>query len=107
MFWSRARVGAEERFRWLEAWDLPAGLEVVPTPGHTPHHVSIRVAASPPVLVAGDAVLAESADAKVRTMIPHSRAQFLETRQALLRAGGTIVPGHGPQFTPQPAGERA
>ncbi len=98
--WDPVRLGAEDRFRWLETADLPAGLEVLPTPGHTPHHVSIRVAAAEPVVVAGDAVLHEDAEAQVHTMIPYARAQYLATREALLARGERIVPGHGPAFRP-------
>ena len=104
MFWKRERLGAEERLRWLERSNLPAGLEVLSTPGHTPHHVSIRVASSTPVIIAGDAVLAEDLHAKVTTMIPHTRVLYLATRQDLLDQGVTIVPGHGPAFAPHPAG---
>jgi hypothetical protein len=43
-------------------------------------------------------VLNEDVDAKVRTMIPHSQAVYLETRRALLERGERIVPGHGPAF---------
>lgn len=100
LFWSHERLGSEDRFRWIETSALPDGLEIVRTPGHTPFHVSISVPASTPTLIAGDAVLAEDPDAKVRTMIPYSRDQFLATRQALLGRGGRIVPGHGPIFTP-------
>ena len=98
LIWSRARVGSEERFRWLETSNLPAGLDVIPTPGHTPHHISIRVAASPPVIISGDAILAKSYGAKVRTMIPYSRAQFEATRRELLRSGLAIIPGHDAPF---------
>jgi glyoxylase-like metal-dependent hydrolase (beta-lactamase superfamily II) len=97
-FWSQERLGNEAHFHWLESSNVPAGLEILPSPGHTPHHISIRVAAATPVLVAGDAVLAEQADAKVKTMIPYSRAAFLATRDRLIQAGGTIIPGHGPLF---------
>jgi glyoxylase-like metal-dependent hydrolase (beta-lactamase superfamily II) len=100
LFWRRDRLGPEERFRWIEATTLPTGLEIVPTPGHTPFHISIRVAAPTPTIIAGDAVLAEDPEARVRTMIPHSRAQFLATRGALLGRGERIVPGHGCAFTP-------
>jgi N-acyl homoserine lactone hydrolase len=96
--WNRDRVGSEERFQWLETSSLPAGLDVIPTPGHTPHHISIRVAASPPVIISGDAILARSFGAKVRTMIPHSRSQFDATRGALLRSGLAIIPGHDAPF---------
>jgi glyoxylase-like metal-dependent hydrolase (beta-lactamase superfamily II) len=100
LFWRRERLGPEERFRWIETTALPEGLEAVPTPGHTPFHLSIRVAAPTPTIMAGDAVLAEDPEARVRTMIPHSRAQFLATREALLARGDRIVPGHGRAFTP-------
>jgi glyoxylase-like metal-dependent hydrolase (beta-lactamase superfamily II) len=105
LVWDRSRLGEDSRIRWLETSEPPAGLEVLPTPGHTPHHVSVRVAAAEPVVLAGDAVLAEDADAQVRTMIPYSRAQFLSTRQALLDRGERIVPGHGLPFVPRAAAQ--
>jgi N-acyl homoserine lactone hydrolase len=104
LFWHPERLGVDTQRRWLEVSQLPAGLQVLPTPGHTPHHLSIRVEAPEPVIIAGDAVLAEDAYAKVKTMIPFSRAQFTATRQALLDRGNIIVPGHGPLF--QPAAEK-
>ena len=100
LVWTRERLGSEDRFRWIESSALPAGLEILQTPGHTPFHVSIRVAAPTPVVIAGDAVLAEDPDAVVRTMIPYSRAQFLATRAALITRGDRIIPGHGAPFTP-------
>jgi glyoxylase-like metal-dependent hydrolase (beta-lactamase superfamily II) len=106
LFWRPERLGDPSRIRWLETTGVPAGLTILATPGHTPHHLSVHVNAPEPVVVAGDAVLAEDADAKVRTMIPFSRAQFLDTREHLLKRGERIVPGHGPAFTPsatQPA----
>jgi glyoxylase-like metal-dependent hydrolase (beta-lactamase superfamily II) len=106
LFWKRDRLGRPEQFHWLETSNLPAGLEVLSTPGHTPHHVSIRVSAPLPVIVAGDAVLAEDAEAKIRTMIPYARAQFLATRQTLLDRGEMLVPGHGPVFVPHPVAAR-
>jgi glyoxylase-like metal-dependent hydrolase (beta-lactamase superfamily II) len=106
MFWDEKRLGAPGQLRWLEEAALPAGLDVLSTPGHTPHHISIRVAAASPVIVAGDAVLAEDAEAPIKTMVPFSRAQFTATRAALLEHGLTIVPGHGPAFVPRPASLR-
>lgn len=99
LVWSVEHLGSPDRFRWLETTDLPAGLQVVSTPGHTPHHISIRIP-SAAVVVAGDAVLAEDLDARIRTMIPHSRERYLRTRDDLLRAGDAIVPGHGRLFQP-------
>ena len=101
MFWDPARLGREGQRRWLETAPLPEGLQLLASPGHTPHHVSIRVAAGEPVIVAGDAVLTEVDGAAVTTMIPFSREQFAATRHALLNHGYRIVPGHGAAFVPQ------
>jgi len=102
LFWHPERLGEASRRRWLETSALPDGLEVLATPGHTQHHVSIRVHAAEPVIVAGDAVLAQDADANVKEMIPFSRATFLSTREQLLERGELLVPGHGPEFMPAP-----
>ncbi len=98
--WNPERLAPESRLRWLETCELPAGLEALPTPGHTPHHVSIRVAAQPAIIIAGDAVLAEDLDARVHTMIPYSRSHALAARDALISRGEQIVPGHGAVFRP-------
>jgi glyoxylase-like metal-dependent hydrolase (beta-lactamase superfamily II) len=100
LFWKGERLGSEERFRWIESSTPPDGLEILKTPGHTPFHVSVRVPGQNPVIIAGDAVLAADPAAKVRTMIPYSRAQFAATREALLRRGERVIPGHGPAFNP-------
>src|SRR5262245_57319 len=99
LFWKPERLGREEQFRWIETDELPRGLEAVPSRGHTPFHISIRVTGAAPVLIAGDAILAEQLDATVRTMIPHSQAQYLATRAALMKENFTIIPGHGPMFS--------
>jgi glyoxylase-like metal-dependent hydrolase (beta-lactamase superfamily II) len=98
LFWHPERVGVSTQFRWLESASLPAGLEIMPTPGHTPHHISIRIDGPAATIVAGDAVLNEDADAKVKTMIPFSRARFESVRQALIDRGELIIPGHGRAF---------
>ncbi len=98
--WNPERLGPESQMRWLETCDLPAGLELLATPGHTPHHVSIRAHAPEPVIIAGDAVLAADVEARIHTMIPHSRAQALASREALVGRGELIVPGHGAAFLP-------
>lgn len=101
LFWGPERLGRLDQRRWLETTALPDGLELVETPGHTPHHVSIRVP-SAGTMVAGDAVLAEDLDAKVKTMIPFNRETYLRTRDAVLQSGLIVVPGHGRAFQPSP-----
>ena len=102
LFWRPERLGDVSRRRWIETDELPHGLEALSTPGHTPFHLSIRVRAAL-VLIAGDAVLAEAPDAKVRTMVPYSRADFLATREVLINENAIIVPGHGPRFSTHPS----
>jgi glyoxylase-like metal-dependent hydrolase (beta-lactamase superfamily II) len=99
LFWREERLGSPDRFRWLESTPLPEGLELMQTPGHTPYHVSIRVPSAGTIL-AGDAVLAEDLDANVKTMIPHNRETYLRSRDVVLQAGLTVVPGHGRAFQP-------
>ncbi len=98
LFWRPERVGRTGQLVWLESAALPPGLEIIDTPGHTPHHISVRVPTPEPTIIAGDAVLAEDADAKVKTMIPFSRARFDASRRALIERGEVIVPGHGAAF---------
>jgi glyoxylase-like metal-dependent hydrolase (beta-lactamase superfamily II) len=101
LFWHPERLGPLSRVHWLETSSLPPGLDVLLTPGHTPYHVSLLVDALDPQIVAGDAVLAENAEEKVKTMIPFARSQFLATRRGLLDRGRLIIPGHGPAFLPR------
>lgn len=99
LFWGAEKLGRPDQFRWLESTAVPEGLEVVQTPGHTPYHVSIRVP-SAGTIVAGDAVLAEDLDAKVKTMIPFNRDAYLRSRDLVFQSGLTVVPGHGKAFQP-------
>ena len=101
LFWGPEKLGRPDQRRWLETTPLPDGLELVETPGHTPYHVSIRVP-SAGTIVAGDAVLAEDLDAKVKTMIPFNRDAYLRSRDLVLQSGFTVVPGHGKAFQPSP-----
>jgi glyoxylase-like metal-dependent hydrolase (beta-lactamase superfamily II) len=103
LFWKAERLGGLDQIRWLEATDVPAGLTVIASPGHTPHHVSIRVEAEVPTLVTGDAVLAEAATAKVRTMIPYNNAQFLATRDELLSSAAASFRDTGRRSSTVPA----
>lgn len=101
IFWRPERLGRRDQFRWLESTPLPEGLELMLTPGHTPHHFSIRVP-SARTIVAGDAVLSEDLHAKVKTMIPYRRDIYLRSRDDVLQLGLAVIPGHGRAFQPSP-----
>ncbi len=103
-WWDEGRLGDRSRFRWIEKHALPDGFDSVVTSGHVPGHLSLVVhAASQPIVIAGDALLARELEQNVITMIPHNRAQFLHDRERVLAigaAGGLIVPGHDREFAP-------
>lgn len=98
-WWDLKRVGAPERFRWIENHPLPEGLEGLVTSGHVPGHLSLVVhGEGEPVIVAGDAVLTREHDDQVLTMIPYNREQFQRDRAAILTLRGRVVPGHDGEF---------
>ncbi|WP_067832808.1 MBL fold metallo-hydrolase [Actinomadura kijaniata] len=78
---------------------LGAGVEVVPTPGHTPGHQSVAVG---DVLVSGDVVLhpVQLADPRVRYVYDDDPGQAVETRVAVLEGlrarGGVLAAPHLP-----------
>ncbi|MGH9475114.1 MAG: MBL fold metallo-hydrolase [Terriglobales bacterium] len=99
--WDPAILGDHSRYRWWENGDLDVdGLRILPTPGHTPGHLSVQVrGAEGPYLIAGDARAFADDSAVGYDMPPHNRAQFARSRQRLDRFTGVIVPGHDDPFT--------
>ncbi len=74
MLWDETRWGRPEQFVWLEEAELPAGINVINTPGHSPFHVSYIIeTAARPVLVAGDALLVRGeAHSSLQLVPPHN-----------------------------------
>lgn len=105
-WWDPQRVGAPERFTWVENRSLPEGLEGLVTSGHVPGHLSIVVRnGTQPTIIAGDALLTRAHDDQVLTMIPHNREQFSRDRAQILAKRGDILPGHDHPFANLCAGE--
>lgn len=99
-WWDRERLGSSSQHRWLESHSLPDGLEPFVTSGHVPGHVSVIIRdGSLPTVIAGDACLSRSEDARILTMIPRDRKQWLRDREQVLALGGRIFPGHDVEFT--------
>jgi glyoxylase-like metal-dependent hydrolase (beta-lactamase superfamily II) len=103
--WDESRWGALERTVWLEESTLPEGLTVVPTPGHTPDHVSLAICGTGgPVLVAGDALLrCDEASSTLSMIPPWSAAAYAASRERVLGFRGVVVPGHDDPFRTTPA----
>lgn len=98
-WWDLKRLGAPERFRWIETHPLPEGVEPIVTSGHVPGHVSLRVLTEEgATVVAGDAVLSREHEERVATMIPYNRKQFQLDRERILALRGRILPGHDHAF---------
>jgi glyoxylase-like metal-dependent hydrolase (beta-lactamase superfamily II) len=99
-WWDRKRLGCTSQHRWLESHSLPEGLETVVTSGHVPGHLSVIVPEKDQMtVVAGDACLSRSDDARVLTMIPRDREQARLDRQQVLGLGTRFFPGHDVEFT--------
>lgn len=99
-WWDRKRLGRRSQHRWLESHSLPEGLKASLTSGHVPGHMSVVVAEKEQMtVVAGDACLSRSHDARVLTMIPRDREQARLDRQQVLELGTRIFPGHDVEFT--------
>jgi glyoxylase-like metal-dependent hydrolase (beta-lactamase superfamily II) len=102
-WWDLKRVGAPERFIWVENHSLPDGLDSWVTSGHVPGHLSIVVRnGEQPTIIAGDAVLTREHDDQVLTMIPYNRQQFYCDRANILATQGRILPGHDQPFANLP-----
>ncbi len=99
-WWDEKRLGAEAQFRWIERGGLPDGLKSLLTSGHVPGHVSVIVPTkTQPTVIAGDALVSRSDEARVLTMIPHHREQFQRDRSQILALPGRILPGHDGEFS--------
>lgn len=99
-WWDRKRLGSPSQHRWLESHPLPEGLEIFATSGHVPGHISVIVPGPEyNTVVAGDACLSRTEDARVLTMIPRNRQQSQLDRESVLKLGKRIIPGHDIEFT--------
>jgi N-acyl homoserine lactone hydrolase len=97
MLWDEARWGRSEQAVWLEDNpELPSGISVMPTPGHSPHHVSFVIqTADRPALICGDALLLRGEENYEAPMMPPWNTPMYRASQARIQAfEGLIVPGH-------------
>jgi len=104
--WDPASLGDRSRYRWWEEQELGIeGLRIVPTPGHTPGHLSLAVeGVEGPYMIAGDARPFADDNGTGYDMPPHSEARFLASRRKLDRFVGVLIPGHDDPVTlTQPA----
>jgi glyoxylase-like metal-dependent hydrolase (beta-lactamase superfamily II) len=104
MLWHEAAWGDPAQCAWLETEPLPAGVSIMPTPGHSPHHVSFIIdTADRPALVCGDALLLrDEADYTAPMMPPWSTADYIASQARIRAFDGLIIPGHDEPFDNRP-----
>lgn len=100
LLWDESRWRDDDRSVWLEDVQPPAGISVIETPGHAPHHVSFAIeTVGRPVLVCGDALLHRpDLDASVPLMPPWDVAAYRASHEKIRAFDGIIVPGHDEPF---------
>jgi glyoxylase-like metal-dependent hydrolase (beta-lactamase superfamily II) len=100
LLWDEKCWGQPHQFVWLEDDAPPAGISVVETPGHAPHHVSYVInTSSRPVLVTGDALLVQrEAHSALQLVPPYNLAAYGRSQQVINSFDGIIVPGHDEPF---------
>lgn len=104
LLWDEARWGRPDQFAWLEEEALPEGISVMPTPGHTPHHVSYVIQTDArPILMTGDAlVMRGEAHLSLQLAPPHNLIAYQHSQQLINSFDGIIVPGHDEPFDNHP-----
>lgn len=103
-FWTACEGRLEGRLSLVDGEHaLAEDVRVIPTPGHTAGHVSVRVGHAlegESVLVAGDAFPTVKWLTGERAAMPlcSDVQEFLQTKERLARASRYIIPGHGRMF---------
>jgi N-acyl homoserine lactone hydrolase len=110
LLWDEARWGPPAQAVWFEDDpELPSGISVMPTPGHSPHHVSFVIQTEArPVLVCGDALLLRGEEDYAAPMMPPWNTQiYLESQARIHAFDGLIMPGHDEPYEHRPHEVRA
>ncbi len=103
MVWDATRWGRDEQTCWLEENSLPDGISVLPTPGHSPQHVSYIIQTRKrPVLLCGDALLVRDEEhANLSLVPPHNLAAYKSSQMLVKAFDGIVIPGHDAPFDNQ------
>lgn len=99
--WDESRWDNGKKVIPIETAQPPDGITILPTPGHSPHHVSIIInTETRPALVAGDALLVrdEHARSELQIIPPYNSAQYRRSQQLIATFKGVVIPGHDEPF---------
>jgi len=105
-FFTKARVigwnhewksGSTFRFKDIETWKVADGIHILPTPGHTPEHISVvlEMPNGKKVVIAGDAINKKYADTKTISAYAFDKALYAQNADKILALSDEIYIGHG------------
>ena len=106
-FFSKARVigwnhewksGSTFRFKDIETWKIADGIHILPTPGHTPEHISVvaEIGDGKKIVIAGDAINKKYADSKTISAYAFDKSLYAQSADKILGLSAQqIHMGHG------------
>ena len=101
-YWQDDLMGSLPAINWLEdKCLLPEGIRIIPTPGHTPGHVSVQVVGNKEAFIAaGDALPSRLFwKRRLQELAPRfSSMQFLRSKARIESMQGIIMGGHDLPF---------
>jgi glyoxylase-like metal-dependent hydrolase (beta-lactamase superfamily II) len=91
------KSGSTFRFKDIETWRVADGIHILPTPGHTPEHISVVVEMDDgqKVVIAGDAINKKYADSKTISAYAFDKNLYAQSADKVLGVGHKIYIGHG------------
>lgn len=80
--------------------DLPSGIKIMPTPGHTHDHISVIVEEElgKIVVIAGDAINEAYVRENILEGAHADKEEYKRSAQKILTQANKIIPGHGKQI---------
>jgi len=91
------KAGSTFRFKDIETWRIAEGIHILPTPGHTPEHISV-IAEMPDgkkIVIAGDAINHKYAETKTISAYAFDKNLYAKNADKILGLANTIYVGHG------------
>jgi glyoxylase-like metal-dependent hydrolase (beta-lactamase superfamily II) len=91
------KSGSTFRFKDIETWKVEDGIHILPTPGHTPEHISVVVEMpdGKKVVIAGDAINQKYAETKTISAYAFDKNLYAQSADKILGVGHQIFIGHG------------
>ena len=91
------KAGSTFRFKDIEAWKVAENISILPTPGHTPEHISVvaEIGNNKKVIIAGDAINHKYADTRKIAAYAFDVNLYQQNADKILSLADKILVGHG------------